>query len=562
MILGLCTVLLLTPILTDAQIDIHATSQDYEVGSKILLLCKVNTEAECTWLKDDEEIDEDWVESKKLDETLYQLTIKSAVMDDMGRYTCNCKFDSGLKNSTDLMIYVYQRPTFAKTATYYEFLEGDVAVVPCSVTGQPQVEVKWKKNLAESNVTTDSDARIKVLEDSSLQINGIQREDHGAYSCVARIPGRPISETLVISVVVTASPKVWIQESEKSVLEGPENNVSIVCLVTGEPTPNITWSSPMLSNTSHYTFNSDKSELTITSVDFSDNGEYICTARNKIGAQSASFKLNVLVHPIINLTTESMEVKPGHPASVTCQVIGQPTPTITWIKKNTNEKLTTSSGRVKAVGSTLRIEKVEPSDGGLYTCMAHNTAGNDSKDFTLETWPDTPAQVTINAGTTSVTFSPTVPVVNGGSSITNYILEWKEEGADEWIRTLAPFEETVSIPSLKPSTSYSVRMAAHNRIGQGEFSSEYSIRTLPNVVEPSKSGMGKAGMVGIVMLIFVVMLVAVDATCCYTNNCGVLMFLAVKLLGRKAPKDKGLEQVNGEISTIILPPSSKPSTEA
>lgn len=133
-------------------------------------------------------------------------------------------------------------------------------------------------------------------------------------------------------------------------------------------------------------------------------------------------------------------------------------------------------------------------------------------------WPDTPAHITITAGTTSVTFSQTVPLVNGGSSITNYILEWKMEGADLWTRTLAPFEggslisailcilnsqgllyhfvvhsviwlifmvyvqysETVSITSLKPSTSYFVRMAAHNRIGQGEFSSEYSIRTLPD----------------------------------------------------------------------------------
>lgn len=52
-----------------------------------------------------------------------------------------------------------ERPTFVNTATYYEFLEGDVAVVPCIVTGQPQVEVKWKKNMAESNVTTDSDGK-------------------------------------------------------------------------------------------------------------------------------------------------------------------------------------------------------------------------------------------------------------------------------------------------------------------------------------------------------------------------------------------------------------------
>lgn len=40
-------------------------------------------------------------------------------------------------------------------------------------------------------------------------------------------------------------------------------------------------------------FNSDKSELTITPVKPEDNGEYICTAKNKIGEATATAFLDV-----------------------------------------------------------------------------------------------------------------------------------------------------------------------------------------------------------------------------------------------------------------------------
>ena len=61
----------------------------------------------------------------------------------------------------------------------------------------------------------------------------------------------------------------------------------------------------------------------------------------------------------------------------------------------------------------------------------------------------------------------------------------------------------------------------------------------------SKPGLGKGGVVGIVMLIFLVLLIAVDATCCYTNRCGMLMFLAVKLFGQKVPGSKSMEEGDG-----------------
>ncbi|XP_045557331.1 neural cell adhesion molecule 1-like isoform X2 [Salmo salar] len=73
--------------------------------------------------------------------------------------------------------------------------------------------------------------------------------------------------------------------------------------------------------------------------------------------------------------------------------------------------------------------------------------------------------------------------------------------------------------------------------------------------------MGKGAVAGIVIVIFLVLLIAVDATCCYTNRCGMLMFLAVKLFGQKVPGMKTVEEGDGT-SNGKTSPSGDPATEA
>ncbi|XP_018582435.2 neural cell adhesion molecule 1 isoform X1 [Scleropages formosus] len=647
MMLALCALFLAAAALTDAKMEIITNAQDFELKTQILLLCKAGAEGDITWQKDGEDVNEEHFKVEKVDETSSKLIIKSASLADSGRYKCICEYDTGHTDQVEINIYVYQKPTFSGTKTYHEFLVGQKANIPCIVTGLPAVDVKWQRN--GHDITDD---RVKVLNDNSLQILDIRREDRGAYVCEGKIRSRPISKTLTISVVVNALPEVKIHEKLKNVLAGPQNNVSLICLVSGEPTPNITWTSPLTSDTSRYIFNSDKSELTIPSVVRLDYGEYTCTATNKIGEASASLMLDVSVHPNVTLTKKVMEVQPGHPASVTCRAAGHPDPTTLWVKKGTNEELTSTTGRVKVEGSTLQIEKVVPSDGGLYTCIAQNSAGNDSKDFSLETWPDIPTNVTVTEGPSSVNFFLPTSLVDGGSPVTHYILQWKQKGDAKWSQNIIPSTEPVVITSLNPYTTYTVRIAVQNHIGQGRFSSEYSLRTLARqgepdspilaiseskiennsfslpfkkpehgaspilrfvvryrteaadddwrekrlpsntsvivlsdlqyntsylveviaananglsypafynfttpllvIAKPVKSGLGKGGVVGIVMLIFLVLLIAVDATCCYMNNCGILMFLTVKLLGRKAVVTKGLEQGDAEISTVDM----------
>ncbi|XP_051999311.1 neural cell adhesion molecule 1-like isoform X2 [Xyrauchen texanus] len=647
-ILRLCVLLLICSRLTDAKVDIITSDPDVLIGTDVLLLCKVDEEGDISWLKDGEEFDQDLVD--KVDESSSKLTLKNVQLGDSGVYTCMFENDHKTKKN-DYHIFVYQKPDFGTTSTYHEFLVNQTVKVPCVVSGKPEVEVHWYRN--NRIVNHDGRGHLKVLPDKSLQIVGIQQEDRGTYTCEGRIKGRTISNTLQISVVVNEPPTVLIHQERKSVFAGHDTNVSIICLVKGEPTPNITWITPSPFDNSRYKYNSDRSELVISAVTRSDFGEYVCTATNKIGENSATFILDVSERPTVVLDQSRLTIIPGETASVICNATGHPTPTTQWIRKITKQKMS------RVDGSELILEHVMPSDGGLYSCIASNTAGTATEDFQLITWPGTPTKFSLFPGPSSSVLIQSVSVQDGGSPITQYILQWKKTSEDNWSQSVVKPSYLV-IKALEPYTEYLVRFAAKNSHYQGNFSAEqkvvtqsqrepnnpvlslsekkleknsvsipikqqndgdspilhYVVRyrvneewkenelpgnssrihlhglqynsdyqmevftvntngsssptkvnfTIPQpVYQPS---VGKGGVVAIVMVIFLVLMLSVDAFCCYTNHCGLLNFLARKLFGHKEAESKGMdEEANNssgdmKLSGIEIPWGSIPKLQA
>ncbi|XP_050987669.1 neural cell adhesion molecule 1 isoform X3 [Labeo rohita] len=643
MILRLCGLLLICSTLIDAKLDIINSDPDVKVGSDTLLLCKADVEGDITWLKGDEEVDLDRHTVEKNDESSSKLILKNLQLDDAGTYTCIFENDLGTKKMS-YQIYVYRTPDFGTTGTYHEFLVNQTVIVPCVVSGAPEVEIHWYRNNRIVNDDGRGDGHaagstgllcgrghLRILKDKSLQIQGIQQEDRGTYTCAGKIKGRPISKELQISVVVNEPPTVLIHQERKSVFAGPNTSVSIVCLVKGEPTPNISWITPSTFDNSRYKYNSDKSELTISAVTRSDFGEYICMATNKIGENSATFILDVSERPTVVLDQTKLAVNPGEYVSVICNATGHPTPTIQWVRKTTKEKMTNEEE------SELILENVMPSDGGLYSCIASNTAGTNVEDFQLITWPGTPTKFSVAPGLSSSVIIQTASVQDGGSSITQYILQWKKPSEDIWKQVFVTPTNPLMIRKLEPYTEYSVRFAAKNSHFQGNFSTEHKIFThsqrepdspvlslsekkldknsvsipikqlkdggspvlyyivrykgskeneewtkkeIPGnstqiklnnlqynanyqmevyavnrngssstakvnftVPQPvSQPAIGKGGVVGIVMFVFLVLMVSVDAFCCYTNHCGLLNFLARKLFVHKMSDIKGIDE--------------------
>ncbi|XP_064804008.1 neural cell adhesion molecule 1-like isoform X3 [Oncorhynchus masou masou] len=666
LILRMCSIILVLGF-SEAKMEIITSKPDVLLGENAMLLCKAGGEGDITWQKDGEDTEDDQVE--KVDETSSKLFIRNAKIEDAGRYTCLCEFDTGHRDDVSYAIFVYEPPSFGQTPTNHEFLEGQDVVITCMVTGKPAVEVNWERDHEKLHSDGSRAGRIIRLKDNSLQINNISRKDRGSYTCEAKIKDRPIFKKHVISIFVNGGvtqipPTVKIHEEVKKVMAGPETNVSLSCLVEGVPQPNIIWTIPDSSDESRYKYNSDKSELIISSVVRSDYGEYICTAKNKIAESSAMIMLDVSEHPVAVLSQEKMELEPGQTLSVSCNVSGHPMPALQWVMKTNNDHLLTvdtGGGRVRMEdGYVLVVDNVTPSDGGLYSCMAISPAGNASTDFSLQTWPGKASQVSGTPGPTSVHFTLGASLVDGGSPITHFTLQWKTGRENNWQERVIQSTDPLVITDLIPYTSYSVRFAPRNHLGQGGFSDELTVRTqgirgepdspvlvasegrfegnmfsipltqldsggspiihyivryrvnkmdedwrvkdLPsnmtvinlhdlqcksdyhmevlavnsygssspaklnfNVPQPvakmNKGGMGKGAVAGIVMLIFLVLLIAVDATCCYTNRCGILMFLAVKLFGQKVPGMKTVEEGDGTCNGKRSP-IGDPATEA
>uniref|UniRef100_A0A8P4K5D0 Neural cell adhesion molecule 3 n=1 Tax=Dicentrarchus labrax TaxID=13489 RepID=A0A8P4K5D0_DICLA len=465
--------LLLLVYSTDAKMDIITSRKDFKVGEEILLLCKAGGDGAITWLKDGEEIDDEDKVSK-VDETSSKFLIPKATLEDAGRYTCDCDFDSGHKDNTQIQLFVYEGPSFGHTTTYHEFLEGTDVLVPCLVTGRPAVVVKWIRYGDE--IPSNGGRRVRQQPDNTLRIEKVRREDAGTYLCHAEIKGRPILQELSISVVVNAPPTVRLREEVKKVLAGPETNVSLLCLVDGQPKPNITWTVPTTIDPSHHVFNSDRSQLTIRSVARADYGEYVCTATNKIAESSATIMLHVFEAPEVFVSAEQQSVSVGERVSVSCNVTGHPQPELHWLNKH-NGQAVESSGRVRVVDGELVIEDMVPSDGGLYSCMAVSTSGNASRDVAIHTQPSPPIYLSVSPGPTSVLFSLKTLPISGGTPITSFVLQWRQSAAEQWKEITVPASEPLAITSLKPYTLYSVRLAALNAVGVGQFSDTNTVRT-------------------------------------------------------------------------------------
>ncbi|XP_047191993.1 neural cell adhesion molecule 1 isoform X1 [Scophthalmus maximus] len=459
---------------TDAKMDIITSKQDVLVGEEMLLLCKAGGEGELRWQKDGEDIDDEEKVST-IDETSSKLLIKNAMMQDAGKYTCLCEFESGHQDEVQIQLYVYEGPSFGSNKTYHELLEGTNGVVACPVTGQPAVDVHWLRDRKE--ISSQEGERVRQLTDNTLRIEKVKREDAGTYVCQAQIRGRPIYQHLSVSVVVNAPPRVHLREKVKKVMAGSETNVSLVCLVDGLPKPNITWNMPSKFDPSHHRFNSDSSELTIRSVAIADYGEYICTAVNKIAEDSATIVLHVFEAPEVFVSAEQQSVSVGERVTVTCNVSGHPQPELHWLNKHNGRILNSASGHSHVEDGVLVIDDIVPSDGGLYSCMAVSPSGNASRDVAIHTQPGPPHYMSVLPGPTSVLFSLKTPPISGGTPITSFVLQWRQSAAEKWKEVTVPTSDPLAITALKPYTLYAVRLAALNAVGLGQFSDTSSVRT-------------------------------------------------------------------------------------
>jgi hypothetical protein len=113
----------------------------------------------------------------------------------------------------------------------------------------------------------------------------------------------------------------------------------------------------------------------------SDEGEYICQARNAAGSIEASARLIVHAPPSFDREPVDQTVEEGAIATFQCQAVGNPLPARFWSKEGQQELMfpghVSSDGRMRvSTDGELIIQSVRASDHGYYVCSALNAAGS------------------------------------------------------------------------------------------------------------------------------------------------------------------------------------------
>ncbi|XP_038563713.1 neural cell adhesion molecule 1a isoform X10 [Micropterus salmoides] len=423
------------------------------------------------------------------------LQIRSMKKTDEGMYNCEARVMArGEIDFRMIKVIVNVLPTIRARQSDVN-ATADIrssALLACDADGFPEPTVTW----AHNNIVLETGDKYSLNEDGSeLIIKDVKKVDEGDYTCIAKNKAGEKAEEVSLNVFV--QPKITYLNNQTA--SEFDEQVTLTCEASGDPTPTISWSfekrvftegEQSLDRNIVVRSHARVSSLTLKNVQFTYAGQYLCTASNSIGQDKQHMHLEVRYAPKIlgQVTVYTWE---GNPANISCEVEAHPRASVVWFRdglqlpsaNTTNMKIYNTPAI-----SYLEITPDSQNDFGSYNCTATNVMGTESKEFLLiqAEVPSVPEiqQVEPFSSTAELEFEE--PDSIGGVPIIKYRVEWRLPGQD-WISREYDAKDDLTkiiISGLKPETTYEVKMSAINGKGEGESSPTSTFKTQP-VREPS-----------------------------------------------------------------------------
>ncbi|XP_035241847.1 cell adhesion molecule 2-like isoform X1 [Anguilla anguilla] len=245
------------------------------------------------------------------------ISISEVTLSDEGQYTCSL-FTMPVKTAKAFLtvLGVPEKPEiagFTKPAA-----EGDEITLTCVTSGsKPAADIRWFRNEKEVQGAKEVNASGKTFTvRSTLQLQVDRNDDGVAYTCrVDHVSLTSSSHQATEVLEVHYAPRVEIIHSLTFPQEG--QYLKLECVSKGNPLPDpVLWTKDGGELPDIDRMIVEGQELTITSLNKTDNGTYRCEASNHLGTSGAEYVLFVYDVPIPVLPS-SAPTAPRTPADMT-----------------------------------------------------------------------------------------------------------------------------------------------------------------------------------------------------------------------------------------------------
>ncbi|XP_072567473.1 brother of CDO [Paramormyrops kingsleyae] len=441
----------------------------------------------------------------------------------LGRYQCVASTSLGAVASVPANVTAAKLRDFEPDDQQeIEVDEGNTAVIECQLPeSQPQAQVRYS---VKQEWLDASRGNYLIMPSGNLQIINASMEDEGTYMCAAY---NPVTQEVKTSVStdrlrIRRSPpegvRIIYPPTPRSVMVPKGQRLVLECVASGIPPPRVTWAKDgtdlPLANTTRFLL----SNLLIDAVAEADSGTYACRADNGLGvfgpgSSSVRYHVQVTEPPQVRIELQRQSVSWGSAVRFTCLVLGNPTPSVTWLH---NTRPLVASPRHRLSPRVLRVLQVGPQDDGVYQCMAENAMGSaqasaylltvpagtsrtgklPSPDILRPNEPDTPwrgggTQVPPTCSETGGAISQAeAPVIlsqprtgrtdlyeltwkprrEGGTPVLGYNVKYRKVGDSNsnWtMMNVSGGQHKLTLAQLEPASLYEVEMAARNCAGLG-----------------------------------------------------------------------------------------------
>lgn len=481
--------------LTPPQVDIDASFKQTHIvkaGSSVILGIQYRGKPipTATWLKEEGEL------SVMSDITTTggntTLTIENCSRNDTGKYTVNLENTSGSKAMT-FTVKVIDTPGTPLAVAFKEVSRGSVTLTwePPLNDGGARIHHYIVERREASRRTwqqsggkcTQHILKIQDLLEGVPYFFRVSAENqHGLGEAFE------ITET-VIATAAPASPKRIdiLDTTDTSVSLGwlkPEHDGGsrIQCYVI-EARPKGTDKWVVVGNTKNLTYSVEK-------LNKGDEYDFRVKAKNESGLSIPRGTLAAVlvkephIEPAADLseiTNQLVTCRSGSTFTIDVPISGRPAPKVHWkleemrLKNSDRVSITVTKHK-----TSISVKEAMRGDGGKYYLTLENVTG--TKIFTIEvnvtarpSPPTGPIEISsITSESCVVNWEP--PEDDGGTDITNYIVEKRESGSTAWQLINSSVKRTsLHVSHLTKYMQYTFRISAENRFGVSKHTESETI---------------------------------------------------------------------------------------